>query len=152
MTTIEQAIQEMFEQKVFTMEGIKAVQQLRENFSKLTDDYATKLAEIKKLLEINEKIITRNAELESKISEVRNRELAVDKREKEITRLEIEKTCADRMVTHTLGMFNTVFANATLKTSVLKEVINPSLYGNNGTTNTAMIKDKVTEDTTREID
>jgi hypothetical protein len=152
MTTIEQAIQEMFEQKVFTLEGVKAVQQLRENFSKLTDDYATKLAEIKKLLETNEKIITRNTELESKISEVKNRELAVEKREKEMTRLEIEKVCADKMIAHTLGMFNTVFANAALKTSIMREVAVPSTYTNNGISSTAIIKEKVNETEDRQVD
>lgn len=125
MMDIQQAIQELVETKTFTLEGIKAIQTLRENFSKLTDDYAAKLVEFNKLFESNKVLASKNEELTSKVSEVRNRELSVAEREKAVARLEVEKACADKMVAHTLAMFNTVFANASLKTSVMRNVAVP---------------------------
>jgi flagellar biosynthesis/type III secretory pathway chaperone len=149
---LQQAIQEMVETKTFSLEGIKAVQQLRENFSKLTDEYAAKIVELNKVNVLNTSLFQENQDFKKNLEALEALTKSVSKREEAISRLEIEKACADKMTQHTLSMFNTVFANATLKNSVLREVAVPTTYGSQGTTSTSVVKEKLTEITERQVD
>lgn len=121
-STLEQALNKIIEEKTFSVEATEAIVKLRADFSVLKDQYNHLEKSYDKLNKSEINLIEDNIKLRNRLQEYDIREADLLAREKKITRLEIEKECADKLVSHTTGLFNTVFANASLKTSIMKNV------------------------------
>lgn len=131
MKKVQEAIQILIETKTFSLEGVKAIQEMRNAYEMLKKTYEAKREEYSSLSAKYGEQSSKLNKLVNDEANIRSREEAVTKREDKMTRLEIEKECADKMVGHTISMFNTVFRNATLQTSVMKNIVIP-LEGNPG--------------------
>lgn len=117
-----QMIDALVQEKTLGLEGIDAVKKLKEEYERLQQrfqdvcaKYESEHTSLMSLHEINNKLVSENALYQKKEHEI-------TLREQKMTRLEIEGECANKMVTHTLNMFNTVFNNAALKTNVYRNV------------------------------
>lgn len=151
MNKVQEAIQLLVETKTFSLEGVKAIKELRDSYDMLKTSYDEKCKQFESFkIEHNqicadlERTIKYNKDLVAK-------EESVALREQKITRLEIEKECAEKMVRHTLGMFNTVFANAALKTTIMKDVVSEVHPGQNGAVGYPSVIKDVKETTIKEV-
>ena len=152
MDEVQKAIQILVETKSFSLEGVSAVNRLRDEHATLTAKIKTVETRNSELTAMNQKLTTDNLELTKEASLMASREHAVTLREKEMTRMEIELKCAQAMVNNTVDLFKTVFANAQLKTSIMREVMSPINYNSgNGCSSSNVQKDRVQEDRTQEL-
>jgi chromosome segregation ATPase len=152
MDEVQKAIQVLVETKSFSLEGVSAINRLRDEHRTLSDLVNTLDNRISELTATNQKLTSDNQKLTEEASKMAARERAVTLREKEMTRIEIELKCAQDIANNTIDMFKTVFANAQLKTSIMREVMSPVHYNNgNGCTNSTVQKDKVQEDRIQDL-
>ena len=121
----------------------------------MSNNYDNKCNDFNSLQREYEILTSQKNKLVNEADNIKTKEQAVAKREQEMTRLEIEKTCSDSMVKHTMSMFNTVFNNAALKTSIMRNLVVPveGNPGSNGYGNTAgfIHKETVTDFETKEV-
>jgi uncharacterized protein (DUF3084 family) len=125
MDEVQKAIQVLVETKSFSLEGVSAVNRLRDEHGTLSNKVKTLDYRISELTATNQKLTSDNQKLTEEAAKMAAREQAVTLREKEMTRIECELKCAEKMVAHTSGLFNTVFSNAQLKTHILRDVVTP---------------------------
>lgn len=125
MDDVQKAIQILLETKSFSLEGVSAVNRLRDEHAELVKKNQMLDRTITEVRSQNNKLNTDNENLTREASLMASREHAVTLREKEMTRIECELKCAEKIVTHTTGLFNTVFNNAQLKTHIMRDVFTP---------------------------
>jgi regulator of replication initiation timing len=147
-----EALNTLIQQKTLSLEAFEIVQDLKTKYEDLSKQFELTQKDVERYCRENEIISAQNTNLTSKLKNIENRESAVTEREKKMMKLEIEHECSRTMVNHTVDMFKTVFANAALKNSIMREVAVPSTYISNGTSSTGIIKEKINETEERQVD
>jgi uncharacterized membrane-anchored protein len=147
-----EALNTLIQQKTLSLEAFEIVQNLKAKYEDLSKRFELTQKDVERYRRENEIILAQNINLTSKLKNIEDRESTVTEREKKMMKLEIEHECSKAMVNHTVDMFKTVFANAALKTSIMREVAVPSTYTNNGISSTGIIKENIKETTERQVD
>lgn len=153
-----EALNTLIQQKTLSLEAFEIVQDLKAKYESTSKRLETTAISLNKANELNSSLTEQNTLFKSMLDNMSARESAVIEREKKMTKLEIEHECGKAMVNHTVDMFKTVFANAALKTSIMRNVAvpvtghpgNPQMgsYPMGGT----VLTSPESETTTREVD
>jgi hypothetical protein len=120
-----EALNTLIQQKTLSLEAFEIVQNLKAKYEDLSKRFELTQKDVERYRRENEIISAQNINLTSKLKNIGDRESAVTEREKKMMKLEIEHECGKAMVNHTMDMFKTVFANASLKTSIMRNVAVP---------------------------
>ncbi len=122
---LQDFINKLVIEKTFNLEAVTQIQEIKKALDGALRELELAKVNINSLNERNkflaQEIETKNARIQA----LEKNEAVVDERFRNVTKLEIEKACAEKMQATTLGMFNIVFANAALKTSIMREVVTP---------------------------
>lgn len=129
-----EALNNLIQQKTLSLEAFELVQDLKKKYEDLSKRFDYTQKDLERFRRENEALSMHNSTLAKKLAEAESRESSIIEREKKVTRLEIEKECADKMVKHTTETFKTVFENATLKNTIMRgiPVVMPGFSGGNG--------------------
>ena len=147
-----EALNTLIQQKTLSLEAFEIVQDLKTKYENVSKQLVNAMKDLKASQQLNTQFVEEVSKYKIRLEGIEFREYTVTEREKKMMKLEIEHECGKAMVNHTVDMFKTVFANAALKTSIMREVAVPSTYTSNGTSSTGIIKEKIQETTERQVD
>ena len=129
-TEIIKMIEKLVEEKTFSLEGAKAIAELK----KLTEATQDMLKEYETKLEWNKKTIDElraiNSELNEQIKRYKDREKAIEDREKHANNNETRVAVAEAKHSALYDVFNTIFKNTIVREHIQKTgvVHSPSPY------------------------
>ena len=119
-TELLSAIDKIVYEKTFTMEGLQAINGLREKAEKLENELITVKDRIKNGTEENSRLNRIIASSEKEKNNVNARELAVTEREKKQLELEIKAATSDARAATIATCFDGVFRNAKIREQVFR--------------------------------
>ena len=156
MDELQVAINNLVNDKTFSLAALEVVKDLKTKYEMTLTELGNIKSQLKEAQKLNTSLAEQASGLKTQLSDMQLRLVNITNREAKMLRLEIEKECADKIVAHTTNMFNTVFANAALKTSVMRQVANPveGNPGGNGTYATPgfVVTSDLKEETRKEVD
>lgn len=139
-------IDELVKEKTFNLEGVAAVNQLREKALKLESDFEYTKKELTSVRDSLTKTSEKLSQKDIELSEWKSREASLKKREDEITNLEKQAAVADAKSFVYDSVFTRIFANRVVRENTFqnRNEVHPTGSGYPATF-------PVTDTTTREL-